>query len=241
MNSLLLFPNEVHKRNSAKLLGKRALEIAARDNLSLGNLIKVSVLNDRRGVGEVTKINDQEIELKLRLDLDPLPRMNSILIVAVPRPQTVKKVIHLATTFGVNELHFIRTENVEKSYLKASTLERESIEHEIYLALEQCYDSIPPLVEIHPRFKPFIEDRLGEMLSKMPNCQKLVAHTSKGAALQPSGLLHNAPSVIAVGAESGWNEYEINLLTKAGFNTLYLGARMLRVEIATAAILGAIS
>ena len=242
MNSLLLLQYELKDNHVAIISGERARGACARHKLSQGNEIRISVLNGKRGRAQVESISTDEIVLTTSFTLEPLSRSNCFLIVALPRPQTAKKVVHAATTFGVNELHFIRSEKVEKSYFDSSILEPKNLEHEVHLGLEQCCDSISPIINIHSLFNPFVEDLLPQIISKTTSPILQIAHTTRSDSTLPVGMQSResfARSVVlAVGPEAGWNDHEVHSFQRHRFSIVSLGDRIHRVEVATAALLG---
>ena len=62
-----------------------------------------------------------------------------------------------------------------------------------------------------------------------------MAHTDPGRSSQPKGTL---PAIIAIGPESGWNEFEVETFRSLDFFVTTLGPRMLRVEVALTVMLG---
>ena len=96
---------------------------------------------------------------------------------------------------------------------------------------------VPAAIAFQPRFKPFVEDVLPGMLRDAPG---IVAHP--GAALPcPAG--EGAPGLrtLILGPEGGFTDYEIGALITAGARPVHLGPRILRTEVALAALLGRLS
>jgi RsmE family RNA methyltransferase len=87
---------------------------------------------------------------------------------------------------------------------------------------------------VRNRFRPFVEDELEALF---PLGERLVAHP---AAPAPAPR-REGRAVIAVGPEGGWVPFEIELLEQRGFAPFSLGPRPLRVEVAVAYALGALS
>jgi len=241
MNSLLIFPAELASPCRAVLRGKRFDQANAAQSLQMGNKLRVSLLGGGRGFAIVTALSAGVVELQLdELEL-PLPRLPLHLVVAVPRPQTLKKVLFSAANLGVAALHFVRSANVEKSYLKSHSLRQESIQKEIYKALEQSTDSLPPRVCVHDRFRPFVEDILpAELADFSPNAARLVCQSASEprALLSRSVLPRSAACCYCIGPEMGWNDFELQLFRRVGFEEYDLGERILRVEVAVDVVLG---
>ena len=235
MNCLLLLPTEIHDNSRAVLLGARAKRAFELHGLRVGASIRAAVLNSGLGRASVLESSAERVELDFNITEAPAPRTPYDLIVAVPRPQTVKKVIQLSTMFGISSLHFIRAERCEKSYLSSTALEAPQIEEQIILGLEQAVDCCAPRVLIHQKFRPFVEDVLPQLMEGQAR-RLYVADTrsSAGAQCLEAG---DSGAVCAIGPEQGWNDFELQCFSSAGAQCISLGSRMLRVEVAATALL----
>ena len=74
------------------------------------------------------------------------------------------RVLAAAASFGVKRIALIHARRVEKTYWEARAMEPEAIRDKLVLGLEQARDTVLPEVELHPRFRPFVEDALPGML-----------------------------------------------------------------------------
>ncbi|PCH92113.1 hypothetical protein COB80_00750 [Candidatus Kaiserbacteria bacterium] len=84
------------------------------------------------------------------------------LIIGLPRPKMLKRIIQTATTMGVKNLYFIHSWKVEKSFWQTPWLKEEKILENCILGLEQGKDTQLPEIHLKKRFKPFVEDELPE-------------------------------------------------------------------------------
>lgn len=243
MNSLLLFASECESPRKAILRGARAKEVFLRHALMPGLNIRAALEGGSRGNAQVLSCRSDCIELALDLVEDPPARIPLILIVAVPRPQTVKKVIQLATAVGVEALHFVASEEVQKSYLQSKRLRPAAIAAEAHLSLEQVFDSRMPEIVVHRAFRRFCADVLPGLRSAaeralLADCR---AQRSVRCAMAPQNPGQRGRVVLAIGPESGWAESERTLFDAAGFTGAGLGERILRVETALAILIGELS
>lgn len=232
MNSVILLPEELLDGGIAQVLGQRALYLFETHELKEGLEVKASLLGDKCGTAFVRKASREEIELELKLTHAAPPRAKIILIVAVPRPQTIKKVIQFAATAGVEELHFIKTLNVEKSYLQSKALLPEVIQHELIKGLEQTCDSIPPKIEIHRSYRQFSSAVLPELCARHESSARFIAHTKVMAGEERIKIQCGQEAIFSFGPESGWTEKELSDFEVQGFQSLSLGDRILRVDTA---------
>jgi len=239
MNSLIILPHECVDASSAVLLNERAQYAFGTHEVRVGDVIKVAVLGGKRGEGQVIESSPQRVVLSISLVLPALPPKLVDLVVGLPRPQTIRKVVQAGVMFGVRSLHFVRTELGEKSYLMSTALSPESLEEEAVKAIEQIWDSRVPEIRVHRSFKHFCENRL-PMLGGTQAPIKIVAHPT-GESLGGYPALGEAQeAVLAVGPERGWSEAEVGEFLARGFRSVGLGERVLRVELALTSLLGQI-
>jgi len=242
MNSLILFPDEMISEHRAVLRGKRAEYVISSHSVEAGKPLRAALLGGDCGTARVTASSRGQIELELALDQEPPGLLPFTAIVAITRPQTVKKIVQTASMLGIKELHFVRCARGVKSYLQSQVLQPESIIGEIVKGLEQSMGSLPPAVVVHQRFKPFAQDVLPGLLLQERESVRLLADTTKGvscsAPLPLPALDAQRPAFAAFGPEAGWNEFEISTFVELGFGAISLGQRVLRVETAFTALLG---
>jgi RsmE family RNA methyltransferase len=235
MNSLIIFPEELNGA-VAKIAGKHLTYLRELHDLKIGRKLPVNLWGQSRGYGEILEDRKSELLVSYTPGQQPLPLNPVVLIVAVPRPQTQKKVIHLAASLGIEAVHFVRCENTEKSYLSSKSLTPDNIRWEVVKGLEQSGDPNPPHIEVHQRFKTFIEDVAPQILS---TGRAKILYDTVGDNLKETPNLE-ASAVLAFGPESGWNDFEREKFKELGFSTESLGPRILRCETAVALALGKI-
>jgi len=245
VNSLLLLSHEVRDDSCAILEGARARYAFETHGVREGQSMKVAVLGGLRGEGRVLSASLEMVTLALELTCTQVEPIPVTLIVGVSRPQTVKKVIQAAVMFGVSSLHFVRSEQGEKSYLQSRSLDEDQIQEETIKALEQVWDSRPPQIVVHRTFSYFMDNKLPDIVSSAQDgpfhgkVLKLIAHpggTPLGCA--DASRVATAHSIIAVGPERGWSHEEVETFQRAGFGVVGLGERVVRVELALVFLLG---
>lgn len=233
MNLVLLHESDFKSSNNILIDDHRLVHIKNIHKAKKGDTLKVGLVNDKIGIGTIENINSHSLEMSVELTKTPPPKLPLTLLIALPRPQTVKKVLQCATTMGVKHIVFFKTWRVEKNYWQSPVLYEESILANCNLGLEQACDTILPIVECKHYFKPFIENEL-PAISK--NSLKLVSHPIANSKL-PRNVTGNHIT-LAIGPEGGFTSHEIESFEKNGFETVTLGERILRVEQAIPAILG---
>ena len=230
MNLLLLENGDFIAPERVHVTDRRFLQLRDVIGLAPGKGFRAGVRGGMVGTATVHAFGDDFAELDVVLADEPPAGSGITLVCALPRPQTFHKVLHCAVTMGVKKLFFIHTRKVEKSYWDASVLAPEAVAHEVTLALEQCGDTIPPVIEYRRRFKPFAEDELPQLAAS----GGFFGHPRAESEVPISPP---KPLVLAVGPEGGFNDFEEQLWQSSGFRAVSLGRRILRSEFAVNALL----
>jgi RsmE family RNA methyltransferase len=166
----------------------------------------------------------------------PPPRANVSLILAIPRPKQLKRVIPAVASLGVDRVMLVNAARVEKSYFDSKVLNDAFLDELVRLGLEQACDTVKPVIELRERLKPFVEDELNAWLPS--GATRLLPHPTGAAALKPVDRSQHV--ALAIGPDGGWVPYEVELFQSAGFTPVSLGRRVLRGEVAVPAVLGAV-
>jgi len=232
MNLILLFEDDfVKDRQRVSLRGRRHEHVLNVHRASAGDRLSVGLLNGMIGTGAVTRIDDDALEMDIVLDRDPPPPLDVTLILALPRPIVLKRILLSASSMGVKRIVLIHSRRVEKSYWNSPVLDEKKIKEQLILGLEQARDTIMPEVWLRQKFKPFVEDDLPDMIK---GTLPLVAHPGTS---EPCPSQVNRPVTLAIGPEGGFMQYEVEMLEAAGFRSVNIGERILRVETAVPVLL----
>lgn len=227
MNLILLFDEDFVDDEHVRLTGRRLMHVTHVHRAAVGDTLVVGRLNGRIGSGAVTRLDDDALEMRVTLDREPPAPLPLTLILALPRPKVLNRVLASATSLGVKRIVLINAWRVEKSYWKSPKMSDENLLLQRVLGLEQARDTMLPALEIARLFRPFVE-------SFVPNGRALVAHPS-GARECPRDI--RGEVTLAIGPEGGFIAQEVESLERAGFEVVTLGERILRVETAVAALI----
>ena len=231
MNIVLLDPRqtqaEIWTISSKRQVEHLHTHLAAK----VGDTLKVGVRGASRYLTEIVDISEHTILLR-PIQEEPVPaKLPVTLIVALPRPKVLRRLIMDAVTLGVEKLILIHSYRVDKSYWQSPFLQQ--IDHYITLGLEQAGDTIAPQIELYKRFKPFVEDVLPSFIT--PQNPAYVAHPYTEQKM-PFAIDHSC--TVIIGPEGGFIPYEVDLLIKNGCQAVSLGNRILRTETAIPYVLG---
>jgi RsmE family RNA methyltransferase len=233
LNLILLKPEEITEGNLAVVCGERAAEICRNHVIAPGALRRVGVLGGSVGQGVVRSLSGERLEIEVTFSGEAPPTLGVSLVLAVSRPQMLKRIFEGCATLGVDRLVLVASEYGQKSYLKSRVLESDAIMKRLYMGLEQGAATQLPDIRIYPRFSAFISeiDDLfpGEKFFRIlaaPQADKSLAETGMNAG-------QDLQFVAAIGPEGGWSgREEASLVESAGFVPFSLGQRILRVETA---------
>lgn len=232
MNLLLLRNSDFRSNRNARISDQRVDHIRKILRLSEGDVLRVGLLGGRIGTARITEIRPGRLEVEVdELDTEPPPRLPIELVLAVPRPKFIGRILQTIACFGVEKLTLLHSARVEKSYWQSAVLKPESIERHFGLGLEQACDTHLPAIELRRNFRNFVTEELPDRLAARPG---LLAAQSSPVPFPRQVAL---PHLLIVGPEGGFLEQEVDAISDAGVTTGSLGERTLRVEVAVTACL----
>lgn len=202
MNLILLSEQDFIAPDTVQLSGRRFVHIRQVHRAQAGDILRVGLINGLMGKAEVLSLQSDQVQLHVNLQTAAPPKLPLTLLLALPRPKMLKRILQTVASMGVQRLVLMNSYRVEKSFWESPWLSAESIEEQLLLGLEQSRDTVLPEVIKAPLFKPFVEDQL-PLLSQGSRC--LLAHPGSENAC-PVGI--NAQTTLAIGPEGGFIPYE---------------------------------
>lgn len=233
MNLILLTSEDFIRPERVLIDGRRFAHISSIHRAREGDRLRVGLLGGKLGHGTVIRLSEASVELEVELHDDPPPPLNLTLLLALPRPKFLKRVIEAATGFGVKQIYLINSYRVEKVYWSCAQISEDSLHQAMLLGLEQARDTVVPEIHVRRLFKPFVEDELPSLIK---NSTALVAHP--GANELCPYQISKTPVTLAIGPEGGFIEYELQKLTEVGMTPVRTFDRILKVETALASLIG---
>lgn len=224
MNLLLLEESDLIDANRAVVSGRRLAHMLQIQKVQRGDFVRAGLLGGLMGHAEIITQTVERIELRLNLTQTAPPKLPITLVLALPRPKMLKRILQCIAAMGVPKIILINSGRVEKSFWQTPVLQPATVQEQLCLGLEQACDTKLPEVLLEKRFKPFVEDRL-----------TIYARDTLGLVSHP-GMYPDCPRAtpkpitLAVGPEGGWSDYELAQFTHAGLAPVQLGPRILRVE-----------
>jgi 16S rRNA (uracil1498-N3)-methyltransferase len=256
VNLLLVDPAELAADATCTVRDRRALHLRTVLGAGVGARVRAGVIGGGTGSAELIADDGDAITLRITLT-EPGPAPLPVeLVLAIPRPKVLSRVVEAAAAFGVARIELTNAWRVDKSYLKSPRLAPDALALAARLGAEQGATTHLPQIAIHRRLMALLDarwpgppaiDGAGSRGVGSPTAlpagrgspagsTKLVAHP--GAPPIEAALPGASPLVLAIGPEGGWIAREVETFVARGFTPVSLGAPILRVETAVAAALG---
>ncbi|NND68276.1 MAG: 16S rRNA (uracil(1498)-N(3))-methyltransferase, partial [Halioglobus sp.] len=198
MNLLLFTAADRIDADRIRVTDERLAQLHTVSGAAVGRSLRVGEIDGLLGTGVLETLHDKAAELTVSLDTQPPDKLPAILILALPRPKMLRRILRSVAEFGVQELHLVNSYRVEKSYWQTPVLNEETVRRYLLEGLAQSIDTVLPRVSQYRHFKPFVEDTLPALLH---NRNALVAHPGAAA---PCPRQIPAPAALVVGPEGGF-------------------------------------
>lgn len=192
--------------------------------LNVGATLQVGELGGKIGEGEILELTETEMTLKLNLQRHPPEKLPCTIILALPRPQQLKRILLHLSSLGVKEIHLLQTQRVEKNYWQSPTLN--NIENYLIEGLEQSVDTILPKVFLHRNYRKFVENDFKAI------CEGKTIWLAHPGNYPQSSMGNSDEQVLLVGPEGGFINDEVQDFIQQGAKVVSLGKRILKVETA---------
>jgi RsmE family RNA methyltransferase len=224
MNLLLLSEEDFISPHCVRISGARVRHINSVHGAKPGDTLRAGKMGGACGTATIIELSAEHALLNVVLDTPPPQKLPLTVVMALPRPKMLRRIVRTVAECGAARLYLINSYRVEKSYWQTPVLAPETQRGYLLQGLEQSRDTILPAVELRQRFKPFVEDELPEI---MRDTHALIGDPH---ATTPCPFALNAPTTLAIGPEGGFIPYEVNMLKSRGFEAVNLGSRIYRVD-----------
>ena len=191
-----------------------------------GDTLRVGLLGGQLGTGWIEAIDANAVLMTVQL-LDPPPARHRFdLVLALPRPKMLRRILRTVAEFGAGHLHLIHSARVDRSYWQSPLLSDAKVDEALRMgeARDLSPSGAPP-----PAVPPFVEDRLPGI------CQAalLIAHQR----LVGPAAVATQPAVQMIAPEGGFVPFELELAEQMGAQRVHLGGRTLSVDTALTTVL----
>ncbi|MDD9304965.1 MAG: 16S rRNA (uracil(1498)-N(3))-methyltransferase [Desulfobacter sp.] len=230
MNLILLEEKDFSGPDHVRITGQRFIHVKKVIKPGNNSILTCGMVNGKMGTGTLLSMDRQGFEMKVNLVDDPPPPLPLTLVMALPRPKMLKRILQSLASLGVKDIYLINSWRVEKSFWKSDVLDSDRLERHLRLGLAQAKDTQMPRVHLRRYFTPFVQEEI-ESISR--GKVLVLAHPK---SVQPCPVGVNKQTVLVIGPEGGFIEKEISAFVRMGFESFTLGPRILRVETAVTAL-----
>lgn len=184
-------------------------------------------------------------------DIKPTSKSNVDLILAVPRPLRLERLLTVISCMGVNKLFLTGAIKVEADYFGSHLFRRPAdmrrcLVEGMSQAAVDCYE---PELHIRKKLNSLFSPSSEELSKFFPDDThvKFICHPYpiEGIPLKrmseyanDDSLRNKSRIVVAIGPEGGWEEEEVRSFVNRGFRQIALGPRILRTDMAVPVVLG---
>jgi 16S rRNA (uracil1498-N3)-methyltransferase len=236
VNLILIESNELRASGGVRLSDARATHLVNVLRVTKGTTVRVGMLDGPCGAGVVRAIGDGTVDLECQFEtrLPERPRVD--LLLALPRPKVLRRL--WAQLAALGQIILTNAERVERNYFDTHILAPACYRPLLIEGLQQARDTRLPPVSVHRQFRILVEDDLAGLF---PSGRRLLADPA--ADRQPAVVMEQQAAertLLAVGPEGGWNDFEVGLLEAHGFQAVGIGRRTLRTDTACIALLAVV-
>ena len=231
--NLILFSEKDYIDKSQKVIRLSERHLRHIDQvlkLEVGDVLRVGEINSKIGMGKILDKTATYVDIEVKLAEDPPQPLNLSLVISLPRPKSLPRIVQTIVSLGVKNITFLNAYKVSKDFWSSDYLSEQSIRQASLLGLEQARDTVLPEIQFERRFRPYVEDQLPAMIKGK---KALVAHPYAETRWPHQT---KEPAVLFIGPEGGWIDFEIDLFKKTGVEAVSFGERILKLETAVVAL-----
>lgn len=232
MNWIVVYEVELNQNGLVQIYGERHTHIKTILKKEVGDAIQVVIPNFGNFLFKIESTKETSTTLQKEKSLpDILNPLGIQTFFSLPRPQTGKKLLHLAGAYGVDTLYFYATDSKNKEYWTSPVYNKDTNSF-LETGLSQTGNSRFPSViqektlswkqflKLQER-KVYILDREGEKsIQTLTNPEEITKEI-----------------LFVFGPESGWKPDDILFFQENEFPMMSLGKINLRTEFAYSALL----
>jgi 16S rRNA (uracil1498-N3)-methyltransferase len=241
MNLVLLEPHEIEHDGDARRVAlgdHRATHLREVLRVAPGSSVRVGVVGGAMGTATVRALEAKTITLEIaELSISPTPSRVDLLL-CLPRPKVLARLLSPLAQLGVRRLLLSGAWRVEKFYFDATILSPEEHRPLLLEGLAQAKDTLLPELSVHRSFAWLVRTELGPASADV---LRLYADPGETRTLRDAVVAWPERTtgrvILAIGPEGGFTDRERRELEAASFIRVGLGARVLRSDVATIALL----
>lgn len=234
MNWILVYERELDPNQVVQLTGERHDHIQTILKKKVGETVQVVIPSSGNFLFQIRSTTDDSTTLQKGNSLpEVLKPMDVHTFFSLPRPQTGKKLLHLAGAYGVHSLYFFATETKNKEYWTSPVYNKDILFY-LETGLHQTGNSRFPALHLErtTTWKSFLKSWTGKVLVLDREGKDFPSNITEEKAFTEGKEI-----LFVFGPESGWKPDDILFFKENEFPLLSLGKINLRTEFAYSALL----
>ncbi|KAL8442625.1 hypothetical protein Emag_006333 [Eimeria magna] len=153
----------------------------------IGSRVRVGVTSAGTGEAEVVTLEAEQTKLRLTARhpaKQPWERIELDLLLAMPRPKVLERIVQVCATLGVRRIFMICADRTERGFLSSSRLASNNLVEQLILGLEQGMLTRPPELHTFASWEGFLAatDAAAEAARVSPDGEAAAAATTTAAA-----------------------------------------------------------
>src|SRR5271169_6571760 len=143
MNLILLLESDFTEKHRVVLTGRRLKHMTDVHKAKPGDAFRVGIVNGLMGTGTVVSIDATSCEMEVScMDLRPPKPLPCTLLLSLPRPKVLRRLIECVAAMGVKKIYIMETWRVEKGFWESPYLAEKVLKEHCILGLEQACDTM---------------------------------------------------------------------------------------------------
>jgi RsmE family RNA methyltransferase len=235
VNLLLLQPEEVDEAGRARLEDPRRVDHLRRVlGVAIDDVLRAGIVDGPVGRARVAALDPAGVTLIFEPGSPSPVRPPVDLVLALPRPKVLRRVLRAAAELGVGRLDLVNAWRVDKSYWGSPRLRPEAMRAALCEGCEQAGQTWLPRVAQHRLLVPFVD----QVLPRRSAGLRVLAHPAAERGLETLPGVGERRVLVALGPEGGWTDTEVDSFVARDFVPVTFGKAILRTEVAVALVLG---
>ena len=105
----MLLNSDSIENNVAKISGRQFDHLTQVQRLTEGDFLNLGEINGTMGRGKITTLTDEHATISLELDVQPPKPLPITVILALPRPKMLRRVLQTIAAMGVKNVYLINS------------------------------------------------------------------------------------------------------------------------------------